>query len=400
MKFDVFCEIQKAKPWVADQERVLLHETLAQAVLADELGFRCWWEVEHHGAAEFSWSSAPEVFLTAIAQRTRRIHLGHAGVLAPFRINHPLRVAERAAMLDVLSDGRLELGLARSGGNEWDTFEVDPATTRDELIEALRMIPRMWTEESFAWDSPRMRIPTRNVVPKPVQQPHPPLWQTCGSPESFHLAGRLGVGALGTTLLTPLSQMESLLKEYRRGLAECVDPAGRFVNAQAAVFTFVHVAGSQKAAIASGAAAAACWYVNTAPRIFNAPAEIWYGQIRGGFLTNDPAATRSLASGARGDATVVGQAPARTPGEVPVVALLKRLAAGEPVSNEEVFETLSPLPSVIIGDVESCRRKIEAYRDIGVDRLMCLVQFAGLPHARILDCLRTVGEKLIPVYDR
>ena len=119
LKFDIFCEIQKAKPWVADQERVLFEETLAQARLADELGFRCWWEVEHHGAAEFSWSSAPEVFLTYLSQHTRRIHLGHAGVLAPFRINHPLRVAERAAMLDVISGGRLELGLARSGGNEF-----------------------------------------------------------------------------------------------------------------------------------------------------------------------------------------------------------------------------------------------------------------------------------------
>ena len=398
MKFDIFCEIQKAKPWVADQERVLFAETLAQAVLADELGFRCWWEVEHHGAAEFSWSSAPEVFLTWLSQHTRRIHLGHAGVLAPFRINHPLRVAERAAMLDVVSNGRLELGLARSGGNEWDTFHVEPSTTREELVEAMRMIPKMWTQDTFEWDSALLHIPKKNVIPKPLQKPHPPLWQTCGSPESFHLAGRLGVGALGTTLLTPLSQMESLLKEYRRGLAACTEPAGKLVNAQAAVFTFVHVMDSKKEAIASGAAAAACWYVNTAPRIFNAPAEIWYGQIRGGFLAGDPAATRSLESGASGSYAVIGSPEPHK--EVPVVALLKRLAAGESVSHEEVYEMLEPLPSVIIGDVESCRRKIEAYRDIGVDRLMCLVQFAGIPHERIQKSLRTIGDRLIPVYDR
>jgi alkanesulfonate monooxygenase SsuD/methylene tetrahydromethanopterin reductase-like flavin-dependent oxidoreductase (luciferase family) len=393
MKFDVFCEIQRARPFGPDHERALFAETLAQAALADELGFGCWWEVEHHGAVEFSWSSAPEVFLTAISQRTRRIHLGHAGVLAPFRINHPLRVAERAALLDVLSNGRLELGLARSGGNEWDTFHVNPATSRAELVEAMRMIPRMWTEESFEWHTELLDIPRRNVIPKPLQKPHPRLWQTCGSPESFHLAGTLGVGALGTTLLTPLSQMESLLKEYRRGLGERREPAGKMVNSQAAVFTFVHVCDSKREAIESGAAAAACWYVNTAPVIFNAPAEIWYGQIRGGFLANDPAATRSLESGG-GAAEVT---PAR---EVPVVALLKRLAAGESASNEEIFETLEPLPSVIVGDVASCRKKIEAYREIGVDRLMCLVQFAALPQERILRSLRTIGEKLIPVYDR
>ena len=394
MKFDVFCEIQKARPFPPDHERALFADTLAQAALADELGFGCWWEVEHHGAVEFSWSSAPEVFLTAISQRTRRIHLGHAGVLAPFRINHPLRVAERAALLDVLSEGRLELGLARSGGNEWDTFHVDPATSRAELVEAMRMIPQMWTQDSFEWDSPLINIPRRNVIPKPLQKPHPPLWQTCGSPESFHLAGTLGVGALGTTLLTPLGQMESLLKEYRRGLGECREPAGKRVNAQAAVFTFVHVCESKRDAIESGGSAAACWYVNTAPKIFNAPAEIWYGQIRGGFLANDPAATRSLESGG-GGAVVAGAQR-----EVPVVALLKRLAGGESASNEEIFETLDPLPSVIVGDIESCRKKIEAYREIGVDRLMCLVQYAGLPQERILRSLRTIGERLIPVYDR
>jgi len=393
VKFDVFCEIQKARPFAPDHERALFADTLAQAVLADELGFGCWWEVEHHGAVEFSWSSAPEVFLTALSQHTRRLHLGHAGVLAPFRINHPLRVAERAALLDVLSNGRLELGLARSGGNEWDTFHVDPATSRAELVEAMRMIPQMWTQDSFEWNSPLMNIPRRNVIPKPVQKPHPRLWQTCGSPESFNLAGTLGVGALGTTLLTPLSQMEALLKEYRRGLGECRDPAGRMVNAQAAVFTFVHVCESKREAIESGAAAAACWYVNTAPLIFNAPAEIWYGQIRGGFLANDPSATRSLESGG-------GAAEAKLEREVPVVALLKRLAAGESASNEEIYETLDPLPSVIVGDVETCRRKVEAYREIGVDRLMCLVQYAALPQERILRTLRTIGDKLIPIYDR
>jgi alkanesulfonate monooxygenase SsuD/methylene tetrahydromethanopterin reductase-like flavin-dependent oxidoreductase (luciferase family) len=394
LKFDVFCEIQKARPFPPDHERALFADTLAQAVLADELGFACWWEVEHHGAVEFSWSSAPEVFLTAISQHTRRIHLGHAGVLAPFRINHPLRIAERAALLDVLSNGRLELGLARSGGNEWDTFHVNPATSRAELVEAMRMIPQMWTQDSFEWDSPLMNIPRRNVIPKPLQKPHPRLWQTCGSPESFHLAGTLGVGALGTTLLTPLGQMESLLKEYRRGLGECREPAGKMVNGQSAVFTFVHVCESKKEAIETGASAGACWYVNTAPLIFNAPPEIWYGQIRGGFLANDPAATRSLESG--GGAGVVAGAQR----EVPVVALLKRLAAGESASNEEIFETLDPLPSVIVGDVETCRKKIEAYRQIGVDRLMCLVQYAALPQERILRSLRTIGERLIPVYDR
>ena len=119
MKFDIFCEIQRAKPWPADHERLLIADTIEQARVADQMGFDIWWQVEHHGAPEFSYSSAPELVLTAIAMNTKRLQVGHAGVLAPFKINGPLRVAERAAMLDILSGGRFNLGwqnpAARSG---------------------------------------------------------------------------------------------------------------------------------------------------------------------------------------------------------------------------------------------------------------------------------------------
>ena len=127
---DIFSELQRALPpgQVADAafEGRILEDAIEQAKLADALGFGCWWTVEHHGATEFSYSSSPEMMLAVLAQHTERIHLGHSGVLAPFNINHPLRVAERAAFLDQVSGGRLELGLARSGGTEWEAFEVDP----------------------------------------------------------------------------------------------------------------------------------------------------------------------------------------------------------------------------------------------------------------------------------
>ena len=101
MKFDIFCEIQQAKPWPAEHEAALFRDTMEQAQAADRSGFDVWWQVEHHGAPQFSYSAAPEIVLTAIAMRTRRLRVGHAGVLAPFRINGPLRVAERAATLDL-----------------------------------------------------------------------------------------------------------------------------------------------------------------------------------------------------------------------------------------------------------------------------------------------------------
>jgi alkanesulfonate monooxygenase SsuD/methylene tetrahydromethanopterin reductase-like flavin-dependent oxidoreductase (luciferase family) len=193
------------------------------------------------------------------------MHVGHAGVLAPFKINGPMRVAERAATLDILSGGRFELGLAKSGGKEWETFGVNPETARGELREALQMIPKMWTDPNFAWKSDLIDIPERDVVPKPFQKPHPRLWQTSSSPDSFRMAGELGIGVLGTTLLSPVGFMKSMLDEYDAGIASCKAPAGKFINNQKGVFTFVHVAESRKQAIESGAAWSALWYVHAAP---------------------------------------------------------------------------------------------------------------------------------------
>src|ERR1700754_2372883 len=103
MLLDIFNEIQNPRPWDDGHEHRRLEQAIAHAKLADELGYGCWWQVEHHGAGGFSLSSAPELLLTAISQHTNRIRLGHSAVLAPARFNHPIRVAERAATLDHLS---------------------------------------------------------------------------------------------------------------------------------------------------------------------------------------------------------------------------------------------------------------------------------------------------------
>lgn len=390
MKFDVFSEVQRAGP---RDEAALYRDTLEQARLADQLGFTAWWVVEHHGAVEYSYSAAPEILLTWIATQTERLRVGHSGVLAPFRINHPVRVAERAAMLDHVSGGRVELGLARSLGGEWDAFGVDPETTREQLAEAMRMIPRMWTQESFSWESPLIRVPERNVIPKPVQKPHPPLWQTALSPAAFHLAGSLGVGALANTLLTGIDGMQALLAEYARGQAECETPAGLFRNDQRAVFTFVHVAETEREAVDSGACRAALWYMARMPEVFHSPPSVVWDLLRGGLLSNDPAAVRAVDAQAGSEEDPVHD-------EHPIVDAVKRYAAGEAISNEEAHALLSPIDSVIVGDPETCRRKVEGFRDLGVDRLMCFMQIADLPQARILASMRQLAKHLIPHFDR
>ncbi len=388
MKFDVFCEIQRAFPWVEGDEAGLLRDTLEQAEAADRAGFEVWWQVEHHGAPEFSYSAAPEVLLTAIAMRTERMHVGHAGVLAPFRINHPLRVAERAATLDILSNGRFELGLARSGGKEWETFGVVPETAREQVREAMHMIPLMWTQNEFSWSSDQIEIPARKVVPKPLQKPHPRLWQTCGSPESFYMAGNMGVGALGTTLLSPVAFLGGMLVEYRRGLAALGDQAGLSVNGQAGVFTFVHVADTRDEAIRNGAAWSALWYVNAAATTFKVPRSIWYDMIKAGLHPNSERATTALA----------GRDPtglAIEPDDPPILVLLKRMAKGEEISFEEAHEGLERLDCGVIGEPAYCRRKLEAYQAIGADRMMCLMQFGSIPHAAVLRSIELAGKHLV-----
>ncbi|HEX7036447.1 MAG TPA: LLM class flavin-dependent oxidoreductase [Pseudomonadales bacterium] len=388
MKLDIFCEIQKSRPWSGNHERELFRETVEQARQADASGFDTWWQVEHHGAPEFSYSSAPEVVLTAIAQRTTRLRVGHAGVLAPFRINHPLKVAERAATLDLLSDGRFELGLAKSGGKEWETFGVDPATARDQLREAIEIIPRMWAPGNFAWRSEHIDIPEREVLPKPLQQPHPRIWQTAGSPESFRMAGELGVGVLGTTLLSPVDFMGELLREYQAGLDASTPVPYRRRNEERGVFTFVHVTESRAAAIENGAALSALWYVHAAPIVFKVPRSVWYDAIRSGLHPNAPEMTAALKEADQTSLEI-------TPDEVPVVALLKRLARGDTVDREEAHEVCEALDSVIIGDVDHCRRKMLRYRDIGCTRLMCLMQFGNVPHQAVLHSIRLCGEHLV-----
>ena len=388
MKFDIFCEIQRAAPWGADDEAALFRDTLDQAAAADEAGFDVWWEVEHHSAPEFSYSSAPALMLTAIAARTKRIHVGHAGVLAPFRINNPYRVAEAAATLDLLSGGRLELGLAKSGGKEWETFGVNPERARAQVREGFSIISRFWTEDEVSWEGPDFAIPPRSCVPKPLQKPHPRLWQTCGSPESFRMAGEMGVGCLGTTLLSPVSFMGQMIQEHDQGLAAC-DPAGKFINSEKGIFTFVHVAETRDEAIRNGAAWSALWYVHSAPIVFKVPRAVWYDAIRAGLHPNSPRSTAALTGE---DDTSLEIAP----DELPVIALLKRMARNEVVSNAEAHEVLEELDSVVIGDVAHCRRKLEAYRAIGTDRMMCLMQFGSIPHTAVTRSIELTGAHLIP----
>jgi alkanesulfonate monooxygenase SsuD/methylene tetrahydromethanopterin reductase-like flavin-dependent oxidoreductase (luciferase family) len=389
MILDMFSELQRPGVRVPGFEQRLYADCVEQAVLADESGFGCWWAVEHHGSPEFSYSAAPDMMLAVISQHTQRIRLGHSGVLAPFAINHPLRVAERAAFLDNVSGGRLELGLARSVPHEWETFGADPEATREEIREALRMIPQMWAEGSFHWDSEHIRIPEREIVPKPLQQPHPPLWVTSATPEGFEAAGAMGVGVLGTVMLSPLEYLGTLLDHYRRGVERC-EPIGEFATAQSAFFAFVHCAETTDDAIESRAAEAVLWFMNSQPAFFGVERRHWIETIRG----NLPLWSNIDHHVEPGQAQDAGDLE----DPVPVIRLMNRLHAGLEIDPVEAYEALLPIDSVIIGDPEACRPKITRYADLGVDRLMCLMQMGHLEHRYVMQSIRSLGKHLVPEF--
>ena len=196
MKFGIFYELQLPRPWSDDDEYALVNQALDQIELADRLGYDYAWEVEHHFLEEYSHSSAPEVFLGAASQRTERIRLGHGIVQLP--TNHPARVAERISTLDLISHGRVEFGVGEgSSVTELHPFDRRFRDKRAVWEDAMRCLMPMFWEEGWEYHGEYFDFPLRNVVPKPRQRPHPPLWVACSQLDTIEMAGRRGIGALG-----------------------------------------------------------------------------------------------------------------------------------------------------------------------------------------------------------
>src|SRR6516165_1623456 len=196
------------RPFSAGIERTVYHHALEQARLADELGFDWVWAVEHHFLEEYSHCSAPEVVLSAVAAQTR-----------------PIRVGQRAAALDIISDGRLEFGTARSSTwTELGGFQVDPDDTKKTWDEYVRVLPRMWADEPFAYDGSCFSMPERNVLPKPVQKPHPPMWVTVTSPGTELDAAERGLGCLGVAAVS-YEEQDRRTKQYHQVVSGC-EPVG------------------------------------------------------------------------------------------------------------------------------------------------------------------------------
>lgn len=231
MKFGLFWELQIPRPWTADSEQKAFAEGLEQVVLGDELGIDYAWMPEHHFLEEYSHSSAPELVLAAASQRTKHIRLGHGIMLMPPGMNQPLRCAERIATLDLLSNGRVDFGTGESSTvMELAGFNVPRAEKKAMWREAVEQVCRMMVMEPYpGHEGKYFSAPCRNVVPKPVQKPHPPLWVACTTDEMILTAARYGMGALCFSFQNPAVAAKWVEMYYSTLAKECV-PIGYAIN--------------------------------------------------------------------------------------------------------------------------------------------------------------------------
>jgi alkanesulfonate monooxygenase SsuD/methylene tetrahydromethanopterin reductase-like flavin-dependent oxidoreductase (luciferase family) len=238
MKFGIFYEHQLPRPWTADSERQLYQEALDQVELADRLGIDYAWQVEHHFLEEYSHSPAPEVFLGACSQRTTRIRLGHGIVLMPPQYNHPAKVAARIATLDLVSNGRVEFGTGESASRaELEGYGIDPGAKRAMWREATEQVANLLAMDPYpGYEGQYFSMPCRNLVPKPVQRPHPPMWLACSNRETIHIAAKYGLGALTFAFVDPDEARYWVEDYYATFARECV-PIGWTVNPNVAMVT-------------------------------------------------------------------------------------------------------------------------------------------------------------------
>jgi alkanesulfonate monooxygenase SsuD/methylene tetrahydromethanopterin reductase-like flavin-dependent oxidoreductase (luciferase family) len=370
MRFGIFYEHQLPRPWEEGAEERLLNDALEQVEIADRIGIDHVWEVEHHFLEEYSHSSAPEVFLAAASQRTRRIRLGHGIVQLPPGVNHPARVAERIATLDLLSGGRVDLGTGESSSQmELGGFGVDRGQKRAQWAEALDVVTRMMVEEPFAGHRGRfLSVPPRNVVPKPRQKPHPPLWVACSRRDTILLAARCGIGALSFSFVEP-EEARRWVDDYHAILAseECV-PVGFAVNPNVAVVLPFMCHRDEATAIERGIDGAhffgyslAHYYVfgDHRPGATDVWEEFQANRARRGF-------TREI----------VG-------------------AEAAPLGMKLLERGLGSLRGAI-GTPEQVRELLERYRAAGVDQVILVSQTGRSRHEHICESLELFGAEVLP----
>jgi alkanesulfonate monooxygenase SsuD/methylene tetrahydromethanopterin reductase-like flavin-dependent oxidoreductase (luciferase family) len=355
MEFGIFSQMH-VPPWDDEHSRYLRELEVAEAVEA--AGFKYDWSPEHHFLEHYSHQPAPEVFLSWVAARTKRIHVGTAitNITAP--VNHPARVAERIATMDHLSEGRVEFGTGRGSSTaEWAGFSIPAAAeTKPMWRESLEQIPRMWLDQPYQFEGKYFRMPERNVLPKPYTKPHPPMWVACSSPPTFIEAGELGLGALCFTFGTP-SQIADHVRNYKEAIKRCKKPAGAYINDNIAVTTNMF-----------------CLDDGDEARRLYADAKVErFTEYFFKWLDSIPRPAGMPKEGP------IGPLPATSPAD---------LKAGLAVGGRQ------------IGAPEEIAKVIQMYEDIGVDQLIYAPLTLTLDQKHVLRSIETFGKHVLPKFDK
>ncbi len=358
MRFGIFYEMQLPKPWGPDDERRLFHEALDQVVLADRLGYDYAWEVEHHFLDEYSHSSAPEVFLAAAAARTERIRLGHGIRQVIPNYNHPARTAEALATLDIISNGRTDFGIGEGATRlELGGFGIKAREKRAMALEAAEQIANMMALEPYpGFEGAYFQMPCRNVLPKPVQKPHPPIWMACTNRDTIKVAAAKGVGALAFSFLDPEEARHWAEIYYGIIKSESCVPIGRAVNANIAMVSSFSIHHDRAEAIRRG---------HEGFEFFS-------------FAMNALVARDAV--------------PGRTDlwGEY--------LAARGNRTEEIIANTAMGPQSSGIGTPEDMRTHLKGFQEAGVDQVIFLQQAGRNRHADICDSLELFAAEVMPEF--
>jgi alkanesulfonate monooxygenase SsuD/methylene tetrahydromethanopterin reductase-like flavin-dependent oxidoreductase (luciferase family) len=373
VKFGLFYEHQIGRPWTEDTERQLVQDALDQVELADSLGFQHVWEVEHHFLEEYSHSSAPEVFLAAASQRTRQIRLGHGIVLTAPKFNHPARTAERIAMLDLVSNGRVDFGTGESSSEaELGGFDIPFDQKRDAWLEGVEVAVRCMTEVPFAGVEGRfVTMPPRNVVPKPVQKPHPPLWVACSRRETILLAAEKGIGALTFAFIDP-EEARHWVHDYYTTLEDRGVPVGLAVNANLACVTPMMVHPDEGEAIRRGIEGAN-----------------FFGYSLGHFYVfgvHEPGRTNVWQEYLE-RRSAVGYDPEAAARALQEERLGAKVASGDTTGLRGA-----------IGTPDQVREYLRRYEEAGVDQVIFVLQAGRNRHEHIMESIELFGRDVLPEF--
>ncbi|WP_262706429.1 MULTISPECIES: LLM class flavin-dependent oxidoreductase [Streptomyces] len=324
-------------------------ELVEEVLLAERVGFDAFGSSEQHVALGTASVSAPEVLYPYLMALTSRIRFIHLVTLLPTRMNHALRVAERVATEDILSNGRIELGTGRGNTTlALRAFEVDPSQNKSQWREGVELIRRAFLDDPFSYVGEHYKIPPRSLVPKPLQTPYPPISAAAGSPSSVETAATMGIGAIMGGLYLGFDLVENMVKLYDTTLAATHHPHPITPRKMVAISGGMHCAETTAQARTE------------AQPLFEMAKLSTDAYERLSKLSQDYA----------------------------YMGAVKNIDFND---QEYMFEHSQ---GFMVGDPDHCIEHVQRYADMGVDALVLRVD--SLPHHQLLRSIELFGKYVIP----